>query len=336
MEGAALLALGLLHGDVRVPQQRIGIITRAGMGQTQAAAEQQAFAIHPVGFGQHFGDALGQFFRARTVATGIQQQGEFVAAQARQHIAALQLATQTRHHLQDQAIAALMTEGIVDVLEVVQIEMAEGQAVAGEFGQARGQQGLEALAVGDAGQCILLGQALHGALQGSVVGGMTQGTAQHGRAQLGAAEPVADTFGALFGFVFQQQDQREGAAARRRQTARRGQHQRAGLFIEQAAGGGPGGRGDQGCSAVQLLQTLTQQFGPDGRICQQQQAHGFDKRAQMTSPATSTRHRAATAKALQALYVHLSLWVLPDTSPTLQPATPSDNDRSWAKGTDLL
>lgn len=42
MKGAALGALGLLHGDMRVPHQRVGAGLGAGMGHTEAAADQQA------------------------------------------------------------------------------------------------------------------------------------------------------------------------------------------------------------------------------------------------------------------------------------------------------
>ncbi len=52
MEGAALGALGLLHGDVRVPHQRVGAALRAGMGDAEAGADQQAFAIDPIRFGK--------------------------------------------------------------------------------------------------------------------------------------------------------------------------------------------------------------------------------------------------------------------------------------------
>ncbi|MNF50109.1 hypothetical protein D3C84_313950 [compost metagenome] len=59
MEGAALAGLGLLHGDVGMPHQRIGALAGAGVGDPQAAAQQQAFAVHLVGLGQGFGDAFG-------------------------------------------------------------------------------------------------------------------------------------------------------------------------------------------------------------------------------------------------------------------------------------
>ena len=179
VKGAALGALGLLHGDVRVPHQRVGAGLGPGVGDTQAGTDQQAFAVDPVRFGQRFGDSFGHPFGALGRAAGVDQQGEFIAAQARQLIAGFELAFQPRDHLQDQPVAGLMAEGVVGVTEVVEVEVTEGQAAAFVFRQPRGQQGLETLAVGDAGQRVLFGQALQGVFQHAALAHMAQATAQH-------------------------------------------------------------------------------------------------------------------------------------------------------------
>ncbi len=195
MERATLAALGLAHGDVRVPHQRVCTTLSASMGQAQAAAQQQAFAVDPVGFGQRLDNPLGNRFGTIGVASGVDQQGELVAAQARQLVARLQLLFQARHHLQDQAVATLVAEGVVDVAEVVQVQVAEGKATAVILGQARGQQGLEALAVGDAGQRVLLGQALQGRHQHAALAHMAQRAAQCVGIELVTHQPVADSGG---------------------------------------------------------------------------------------------------------------------------------------------
>lgn len=251
------------------------------MGQAQAAAQQQALAFHPVGLAQHFDDALGQALGAPWVAAGVQQQGELVAAQARQAVAVLQVRAQARHHLQDQAVAGLVAEGVVDVAEVVQVEVAEGQAAALELVQLRGQQGLEALAVGDAGQRVLLGQALQSGLQAAALAGVAQGTAQHLAAQL-RRQPVGHAGGRLRGLALQQQDDRQPAVVPRGQLAGGGQHQADLVLVEQAAGGLPGRRGDQRISVAQRGEMLAQQLGPLRRFSQQEQARGLDRRSQAT------------------------------------------------------
>ncbi len=178
MKGAALGALGLLHGDMRVPHQRVGAGLGAGMGDAQAATDQQALAIDPIGLGHGFGDALGHPFGALGRAAGVDQQGKLIAAQARQLVAGFELALEPRNHLQDQPVAGLVAEGIVGVTEVVEVQVAQGQAAPFVFRQARGQQGLEALAVGDTGQRVLLGQALQGVFQHATLAHMAQAAAQ--------------------------------------------------------------------------------------------------------------------------------------------------------------
>ncbi len=91
VKGTALGGLGLLHGDMRMPQQRIGALAGTGMGQAQAAAEQQALAVQPVGLGQYLGDALGHALGALRVAAVVDEQGELVTAQACQRVTGLQL-----------------------------------------------------------------------------------------------------------------------------------------------------------------------------------------------------------------------------------------------------
>ena len=66
-------------------------------------------------------------------------------------ITGFELAFQARDHLQDQPVAGLVAEGVVGVAEVIEIKMPEGQATAVVFREARGEQGLETLAVGDGG-----------------------------------------------------------------------------------------------------------------------------------------------------------------------------------------
>ncbi|MNL88580.1 hypothetical protein D3C87_2183740 [compost metagenome] len=45
---------------MRMPHQRVGAALGAGMGHTQAAADQQAFPVDPVGLGHGLGNPLGQ------------------------------------------------------------------------------------------------------------------------------------------------------------------------------------------------------------------------------------------------------------------------------------
>jgi len=163
--GTPLGAFGLLHGNVCVPHQRVGTRPHPGMRQAQTATDQQAFAVDPVRLGHGFDDAFGQPLCPRRLTTRVDQQGELVAAQPGQLIAGLQFALETGDHLQDQPVAGLMTQGVVGMAEVVQVQVTQRHAPPVVLGQARRQQRMKALAVGDAGQGVLLGQALQRVFQ---------------------------------------------------------------------------------------------------------------------------------------------------------------------------
>jgi hypothetical protein len=163
------------------------------VGDAEAATDQQAFAIDPIRLGQRFGDAFSHPLGALRRAAGVDQQGKFIAAQPRQLIACFELTFQSRYYLQDQTIAGLMAEGVVGAAEVVQVQMPQGQAAAVVFGQARGEQGLETLTVGDAGQRILFGETLQGVFQHAAFTHMAQAAAQACAASTDVAhQPVAD------------------------------------------------------------------------------------------------------------------------------------------------
>ncbi|MCY1432417.1 hypothetical protein D9M71_484150 [compost metagenome] len=93
--------------------------------------------------------------------------------------------------------------------EIVQVQVAEGQAAPFVFRQARRQQGLEALAVGDAGQGVVFGQTLQGVLQVTPLADMAQGAAQGVQAKVLAHQPVTDSAGRCLRLVFKQQNSRQ-------------------------------------------------------------------------------------------------------------------------------
>ncbi|MDT4850179.1 hypothetical protein FQZ97_843210 [compost metagenome] len=196
-----------------------------------------------------------------------------------------------RHHLQDQTVAPLVSEGVIGVAEVVQVEMAEGQSAPFALHQPRRQQGLEALAVGDAGKRVLFGQALQGMLQVSPFADVAQGAAQGVEAKVLTHQPIGDALGRFSGFFFQQQDDRQRAPPGGRKQARSTEHQGAVEFVRQAAGGIPGARGNQRGRAAHRAQQLAKGFRPGRRFRQQEHAHGLNERGQMTSPRSQMLRR---------------------------------------------
>ncbi len=93
-----------------MPHQRVGFGLGLRMRNAQAATQQQAFAIDPIGFGQHVGDTFGHLQGTFGGCSGVDQQGEFVAPQTGDLITGIELVFQARHDLQDQSITGLMTQ----------------------------------------------------------------------------------------------------------------------------------------------------------------------------------------------------------------------------------
>jgi hypothetical protein len=89
-----------------------------------------------------------------------QQDGEFVAAQAKQHFVAPGQAGDFAGHAHQQGVAGGVAEVVVDGLEFVQIEVKQGGrgAMPPGFGQHAFQFDLEAMAVVEAGEGVALGQ----------------------------------------------------------------------------------------------------------------------------------------------------------------------------------
>ena len=145
---------------------------------------------------------------------GVNQQGELVAAEPGQLVAGLKLAFEARHHLQDQPIARLMAQCVVGVAKVVQVQVAQGYAATVAFSQAHGQQGLEPLTVGDAGQRVFFSKTLQRVLQQAAFTHMAQAAAQHIAGQAGVHQPVADARRGARRFAVEQQNRGQATAAR--------------------------------------------------------------------------------------------------------------------------
>ena len=138
-----------------------------------------------------------------------------------------------------------MPQRIVDVTEVVHIQMPQCEAAPVVFGQAYGQQGLEALAVGDTGQRVLFGQALQGVFKYAALTHMAQTTSQYIRGQTGPDQPVADVRGRNLRLSVQQQDGGQAATTRRRLQGARRQEQCVAIVLKQVTHGLPAGCAQQ-------------------------------------------------------------------------------------------
>ncbi|MNE19261.1 hypothetical protein D3C80_1123330 [compost metagenome] len=176
-----------------------------------------------------------------------------------------------------------MPQGIVGVAEIVQVQVAERDTAPIVLRQARGKQRLEALAVGDAGQWILLGQSLQGGLQHAALAHMAQAATQGIDAQRVTHQPVADTRRPLGRFMLEQHHHGQIAASWRwLQLGCRQQYGRS-VLNEQAANRLPGRGADQNDRTRQRSQALAQHRRPLRPIGQKQQTQRFDRRGQACS-----------------------------------------------------
>ena len=160
------------------------------------------------------------------------------------------------------AVPGLMAEGVVGMTEVIEVQVTQRQASPFVFGQSRRQQGLEALAIGNAGERVLLGESLQSGFQHATLTHMPQAPAQHARVEMLAYQPVTHTVGWSQRFMFKQQHRRQTATARRRLKSRDGQQHRTAVVIEQTADRLPTRRADEHGRAPHRSQTLAQQRCP--------------------------------------------------------------------------
>ena len=88
-----------------------------------------------------------------------QHDHEFIAAQTPQHVARLNLRAQALGKLDQQFVAGRMSERIVDVLEIIDIEKRQRDVFSGGTGLDRlGDQIAQARAVRQAGQHVVIGK----------------------------------------------------------------------------------------------------------------------------------------------------------------------------------
>ena len=154
--------LGLVHGDVGAAQQRRDVVAVQG-AQRDADARLEvdrdaAQLERPLQGAVQAGGHLGHDAAVGDVA---QQHGELVAAQAGEQVAAADDRAQAARDLDQQLVAVVVAERVVDLLEAVEVDQQERGRVALTLGGA--DRLLAALvqerAVGQAGQRVVQGLA---------------------------------------------------------------------------------------------------------------------------------------------------------------------------------
>src|SRR5581483_8988745 len=121
---------GAVHRLVGALDQLLGV-ARAGLGESYTDARTQLCrsASQLVGPFQRRADALPGMHRDLEVAQSPQQHEELVAAEAAELIAGAHRRPETFGDLDQHLVARSVAEGVVDLLEVVEVEVGQSHLV---------------------------------------------------------------------------------------------------------------------------------------------------------------------------------------------------------------
>ncbi len=123
-------ALGVVHRRVGIHQQFFGTLAVARVeGDTDAGGDLQVMVGHP----ERACDQADLTCRQSQGIIGfgqLHQQHELITADPRQSVLAAQVFAQAQGHVPQQQIAHVVTKGVVDRLETIQVDEHQGEAAA--------------------------------------------------------------------------------------------------------------------------------------------------------------------------------------------------------------
>ncbi|MNG99136.1 hypothetical protein D3C79_583000 [compost metagenome] len=171
--GLAARRLGLIHGGVRLLEQIPRLLLPAGeQGDADAGPDVQHLTAVGIGGGnladESLGDEIGLHLRlGRAGRQRRQQQHELVTAEPGQTIPLPHQPLEPAGHLLEQPVAGGVAEGVVDGLEVIEIDKQQGadQVLAARLEEGLGQGLVQLTAIGQAGQLIVIGEILDAPLR---------------------------------------------------------------------------------------------------------------------------------------------------------------------------
>ena len=150
--------LGGVEGGVGVADQghAVGPVDRVG-GRPHAGGDEQLPPVHGERGRQRGDQPAGHHADVAGAGQVGGDEGELVAAHADQHVPLAGGGGQPARHLDQQDVTGGVAERVVDVLEPVQVDHQHAQRAAGAGGRGEptGQDGVQAGAVGQAGQRVV-------------------------------------------------------------------------------------------------------------------------------------------------------------------------------------
>ena len=190
LEAVAPGLLGLVHGQVGVAQQVFrGVGLVRVQGDAQAGGELDVVAVHGQRHGQGLADALDGLDGLARGDELLQQDHEFVAAEARNRVQPAHAFAQHFGHGHEHLVAKGVAKAVVQDLEAVQVQKDQGEvvglaAVGALHGLAHAVQAQGA--VGQGGQRIVQGQVAQLQLHLLAAGDVAQGDARAERPAVAA------------------------------------------------------------------------------------------------------------------------------------------------------
>ncbi len=126
--GVLAIGLGLVQGDIGAADQLTGIeALGTGLGDTDAGADVQRLVVEDDRLLQQGDQAGTETVDLTAVVHAAEHQEEFVAAQARDQVAIAGAVAQAGRYLLQHGVAGGMAKGVVDRLEIVQVQQQQGQ-----------------------------------------------------------------------------------------------------------------------------------------------------------------------------------------------------------------
>ena len=154
-------ALGVIHRRIGIAQQRSGVLP-VGREKTDANARGgvKRIAIDQITIGQVLLNLVGNAGRHHRAIDFRKHDDKFVTAQASHQIAGANGFTQAQSHFFQDLIANMVAEGVVDVLEVVEVNHHQCQAATFALANAQTlcQLRLERKAVRQLGERVVVSQ----------------------------------------------------------------------------------------------------------------------------------------------------------------------------------
>ena len=121
----------MVHGDVGVLEQLPGRIGMAGKERDpDAGLDPEREILDLEGLRKRISDPVGHVQCVRRIRGYVEDDAELVAAEPRQRVHGPQDARQSRADLAEQGVAALVPEGVVQILETVEVDDQHGDPAA--------------------------------------------------------------------------------------------------------------------------------------------------------------------------------------------------------------